>query len=242
MSWKKLSESPNNQVVKKSYDSTITFWKFENGKVWHQWKKLMSADFKSFEIYENNDFIARDKNNVYHAWTKLNKVDRDTFQEVGNSYWKDKNLAFIENETSITPLKGLDSKSFNYIGNGFAFDKDFAYWCGRVIRSCTSPQTLKIVDGSDSLAVDSENVYYESGILKGADVKSWQFLQGGFSRDEKRIFFGSKKLPKVDIETWEHIHRAYSKDKNNVYSMSFIEKDKAPKDWNLEKVIKHYEK
>ena len=242
MSWKKLTDYPEMKVVKPSYDSTIMYWKIENGKVWHQWKKLMKADIDSFEVYESNDFIGRDKDFVYHAWSKLSKVDRETFEEVGDSYWKDKNFAYFEYETSIKPLKGLDASSFKYLENGYAYDKNFAYWFGRVIKNCTSPETLKVVKERDSIAMDSENVYYESAVLKGADIKSWKFLQGGFSRDEKRIFFGSKKLPRVDINTWEHIHGAFSKDKNNVYCMNFIEKDKSPKNWNLERVIKHYEK
>ena len=242
MSWKKLIEFPEQKVEKPSYNSTIVYWKIENGKVWHQWKKLMKADTESFEVEETNDFVARDKNHIYHGWTKLSKADRETFKKVGDSYWKDKNFAYIENETSITPLKGLDSRSFNYLGNGFAFDKDFAYWYGRVIKSCKSPQTLKIVRESDSIAMDTENVYYEGAVLKGADVKSWKFLQGGFSRDKKSVFFGSKNIPRVDIDTWEHIHRTFSKDKHNVYRMNFIEKDKSPQDWDLKRVIKYYEK
>ena len=126
----------------------------------------MKADIESSEIEETSDFVARDRNHIYYGWTKLSKADRETFERIRDSYWKDKNFAYIENKTSVTPLKGLDSSSFSHIGNGFAFDKDFAYWYGRVIKSCTSPHPLKVVCESDSIAMDTENVYYESVSLK----------------------------------------------------------------------------
>ena len=242
MSWKKLIEFPEQKVEKPSYGSTITYWKVENGKVWHQWKKLMKADIESFEVYESNDFIARDKEFVYFAWTKLSKVDRDTFQEVGDSYWKDKNHAYIENEASIKPLKGFDSSSFKYLGNGFALDKSFAYFCGKEINNCNHPATFKVLSENKNFAQDCENIYYESAVLKNADLKSWELLENGFSRDEKRVYFTARKLPKADIKTWEHIHRAYSKDKDRVYCMEQIQEDKSPNDWNKEKVIEHYKK
>lgn len=242
MGWKKLNDFPNQRVIKPSYDSKIIYWKVENGKVWHQWKKLMKADIESFEIYDSNDFIGRDKDFIYHAWTKLTKVDRDTFQEVGDSYWKDKNYAFVEYETSIQPLKGLEIEGFQYLGNGFAHDNSFAYFYGKVIKSCHQPTTLKLISEDQSYARDSENIYYESAVLKNADPKTWKLLGKGFSSDEKRVFFTARKLPKVDINTWEHIYRAYSKDKNHVYCMEQIQEDKPPKDWDIERVKEHYEK
>lgn len=240
MSWRKLTDYPENKVIGKEYG--ITYWKFENGKVWHQWKKLMKADFDSFEVYENNDFMARDKDNIYFAWTKLAKVDRNSFEEVGDSYWKDKNHAYFVNETSIKPLKGLDSKNFNFLGESFAFDNSFAYCDGRVMKSCTNPTTLKLIPNGGSYARDVNNIYFGGAVLKNADIKTWKLLENGFSRDEKSVFFLAKKLPKVDIETWEYIDHVYSKDKNHVYCMNHIKKDKSPKEWNLEKVNEYYEK
>ena len=64
----------------------------------------------------------------------------------------------------------------------------------------------------------------------------------GFLDMRSVSFLVPKKIPKVDINTWEHIHRVFPKNINNVYCISFIEKDKSPKEWDLKRVIKHYEK
>ncbi len=240
MEWKRLVEYPEQKVEKPSYRSTIIYWKIENGKIWHQWKKLMKADIESFEIYTNSDFIARDKDYIYNAWTKLSKVDRDTFCEVGDSYWKDKNYAYMEYETSIRPLKGLDVASFNYLENGYAYDKSFAYYFGKVIKSCNHPTTLEVIKENPYFAKDAENIYYEGAALRNVNIKAWSLLENSFSRDDKRIYFTARKLPKVDINTWEHIYRAYSKDKNNVYCMEQIQNDKNPNEWNKDKVISYY--
>lgn len=241
MNWKKLTDFTDNKIFKPPYN--ITYWKIENGKIWHQWKKLMKADIESFEVHENNDFIARDKNFVYFAWTKLPKVDRDSFEEVENGYWKDKQYAYVEYETSIKPLKGLDVSSFKYIGNGYAYDKNFAYFCGRVIKSCNHPTTLQVIENEEAgfFVKDKENIFYESAMLKNAHLKTWQPIKNGFSKDEKSVYYGAKKLTKVDINTWEHLYRSFSKDKNNVYSMNLIEKDKSPNKWDKQKVMESYE-
>ncbi|MBR0572908.1 MULTISPECIES: DKNYY domain-containing protein [Pasteurellaceae] len=193
MMWKKLTEYPNEKVIDKEFNKII-YWEIQDGKIVHQKRILRSADIETFEIYQSSDtvFIARDKNNIYHAWSKLSKVDRDSFVALGNGYWKDKNVAYIENETSLTQLKGLDAQDFCVLGNGFAYDKNFAYYFGRVIKSCSDPQTLTLVNADDYFAMDSENIFYESGVLKGADKETWKLLGNGFSRDKKSVFFAIK--------------------------------------------------
>ena len=231
--WKKLIDFQNQKVIGVC---NIIFWKIENNKVWHQWKKLTSADVDSFEVYVDNDFIARDKDYVYHAWSKLKKVDRNTFQKAEGPYWKDKNYIYFEYETSLKPLKGLDAKHFVYLDNGYAFDNHYAYYYGRAIKTCKNPQNLEIIKANKTYAKDNENVYYDGASLPNVDVATWQLLGNGYSKDKKRIYYGSKKLPRVDMDTWEHISHTYSKDKNRVYHMFLVEKDANPDDWNAEKV------
>ncbi|MFN3138911.1 MAG: DKNYY domain-containing protein [Allomuricauda sp.] len=240
MSWQKLIELPEQKVERPSYGSTIIYWKIEDGKIWHQWKKLSSADIESFEIYEDKDFIARDKNHIYHGWSKMTKIDRNTFEKVVEPYWTDKNYAYCEHEDSLKPLKGMDASSFTYLENGFAYDKYYAYYYGSHIKSCLHPTTLKVVKENNLFARDKENIYFETAVLKNVDIKEWRLLTDCFSSDGKSIFYTARKLPKVDVNTWEHLYKAYSKDKNRVYCMELIEKDKSPKDWNKAKIIEHY--
>ncbi|HIE41184.1 MAG TPA: hypothetical protein EYP80_00815, partial [Candidatus Aenigmarchaeota archaeon] len=204
MSWKKLTDFPDNKVIGKEYN--ITYWKIENNKIWHQWKKLMSADIESFEIYENTYFIARDKNYIYHAWSKLSKINRNTFKKAEGPYWKDENFVYFEYETSLKPLKGLDAKSFKYLENGFAYDKNYAYYYGTYIRSCKQPTTLEVLTENNFFAKDAENIYFESAALKNADLESWKLLKNSYSKDKKSIYFMKHKLPKVDLKTWERIY------------------------------------
>jgi len=232
--WKKLTDFPNQKVIGKTYK--IIFWKIENNKIWHQWKKLTSADTTSFEVYVDTDFIARDKDFIYHAWSKLKKIDRNTFKKAEGPYWKDKNHIYFEYETSFKPLKGLDAMSFVYLDNGYAYDKHFAYYYGRAIKTCKYPQSLEIVKANNLYAKDKENVYYDGGSLPNVDVATWQLLDNGYSKDKKRIYYAAKKLPRVDMDTWVHISNTYSKDIKRVYNMFWVEKDANPDDWDSEKV------
>jgi len=236
MSWKELIEFPDEKVIGKEHN--ITYWKIENNKIWHQWKKLVSADVESFEVYESTDFIARDKTHIYHAWSKLKQIDRSTFQKAEGPYWKDKNYIYFEYETSLKPLKGLDATSFKYLDNGFAYDKNYAYYYGTYIRSCKRPSTLEIIKENSLFAKDIDNIYFEGATLKNVDIESWKLLKECYSQDKKSIYYMKHKLPRVDLKTWEHIHKTYSKDKNHVYHMAWIEKDAIPEEWNKEKVMK----
>lgn len=50
MSWKKLADLPGQKVIG-TYGSEL--WALRAAKVWHQGRKLATADAASFEIFEN---------------------------------------------------------------------------------------------------------------------------------------------------------------------------------------------
>lgn len=238
MGWIKLTEIPNQRVDDKEYD--INYWRIEDGYIWHQDRKLRKADVETFEVRDNEDqeFIARDKNSVYHGWSTVTSIDRKTFEEVANGYWKDKNNVYCEHETSIKPIKGMDPKNFKFIGGPYARDSKFAYYAGRVIKSCENPMGLQLMREDDCwTAGDKEKVYYDGAEIKGADFDSWEKVQGAFSKDNKSIFYGSKKLPQANLENWDIIEGSYSSDEKNVYDMHLKLKKADPKSWEL---IDHY--
>lgn len=232
--WVKLKSLPGQKIDNQCYG--FNYWKIEDGDVWHQEKKLRKADAESFEIREDNSqiFIARDKNYIFHAWTLEKTIDRDTFEEIGNGYWKDCNFAYFEHETSIKPLKGKDSKSFKYVGGPYARDSRFAYYCGRVLKNCKNPLDLKMMVPDDPWYVgDGELIYYDGAEIRGADYLSWRLIEEGFSRDKNTIYFGSKKLPRVNISDWKIVERLYSSDGKSLYHMHIKIKGADPATWEF---------
>ncbi len=234
MGWLKLKEAPEQKIDSKEYG--FNYWKIEDGYVWHQGRKLRKADPESFEVRSDHSqiFIARDKNNVFHAWSLMKNIDRDTFEEIANGYWVDKNLAYCEHETSIKPLKGKDVGNFKFIGGPYARDSIFAYYGGRALRNCANPLNLKLMTSDDCWYVgDGCAVYYDGAEIKGVDSSSWKKLKGGFSCDNKNVYFGSKKLPSVKLDTWKTINGSYSRDEKNVYCMNLKLKEADPSTWTF---------
>src|SRR3954453_5997747 len=104
-------------------------WEIRDSKVLHQGKPLRNADPDTFEIRDDEQtFLARDRSHVYHAWTMQKSVDRATFESLGDRYYKDKNQAYLEYETSLKPLKGQEVKHFLVLGNGYARDSVYGYY------------------------------------------------------------------------------------------------------------------
>jgi len=222
MTWTKLIDLPDRRMPT-DYNPNKSYWEVIDGKVVHQGRPNRTADVESFELLDGSDFVARDKNYVYHAWSTLKSVDRDTFEYVGDGYFRDKTLAYCEYETSIKPLKGSTVEGFKVLGNSYARDKNLAYYCGRAIVKCTSPMTLELVEQTGHhpifAAKDAVSCYYEGAQLKDADPNTWVMGENGFSTDANGVYFGSKRLGKVHPKNWKRLKRPYSTDGKNVYWM-----------------------
>lgn len=232
--WVKLTSLPGQKVDNAKYG--FNYWRIENGVVWHQRWCLKKADPASFEVREDYSqiYIGRDINHVFYAKTLVSEIDRDTFRAVENGYWIDRHHAYCEHETSITPLKGNDASHFKYIGGPYARDSVFAYYGGRVLKTCTAPLKLQLLAGADSwYAGDQTRIWFDGSELVGVDFESWEHIDRGFSKDKKAVYFGSKRLPGVKPESWERLEGTYSRDRASVYYMWFKIKGADPKSWKL---------
>ncbi len=232
MGWVRLSSIPGQKVDSREY--VFNYWKIADGSVWHQKRRLKNADPASFEVRKDYSqvFIARDINHIFHGWSLVPKIDRNTFREVGNGYWIDRHRAYCEHETSITPLKGEDVSHFKYIGGPYARDSVFAYYAGRVMKTCIEPLKLQLMDHENVwYAGDKKKIFHDGAEIAGVDFESWTLIKGGFSKDKKAVYFGSKPLPRVKLESWEQLGGTYSRDQLSVYQMYFKIIGADPRSW-----------
>ena len=226
MHWVRLSLLPEAKSFNKDHPDSLD-WEIRDGSVWFQGRnQLRNADSDSFEFLDDeHTFIARDCNHVFHASSKVTALDVATFESLGDRYYRDKDLVYLEYETSIKPLKGRDVANFSVLGNGYARDSVHGYFWGTPIRKCVHPLALEVipdgVDTAEGYARDDQLVYYEGAALKDVDVATWQLLPLGFSRDAKSVFHGASRLPRVRVGSWQYLERAYSKDEKTVYLMQF---------------------
>jgi hypothetical protein len=239
MIWKKLSSFPDQRIIG---NYGIEFWAIRENKVWHQGRKLTNANYETFEIFDNQNFIARDQSYIYHGWSRLPKIDRDSFTKTG-TYWTDKNSVYFEHETSLKILKDSDAKSFRYLGGSYGADDHSAWYYGSKLKSCTNSSSLVVVKNNELYAKDDNTVYFDGKTLDGVDASQWTILNtDSYSSDGKNVYFAERKLPRVDIKSWQHIYKTCSKDKNHVFHMNFIEKDIFSETFDKYQAIKIYER
>ena len=227
MSWVRLVDLPGARVVHERFRD-IVYWEVRDGAVWHQGRKLRSADVASFEVRRDaHPFLGRDASQLFHAWQTLKQVDRASFEVLSDGYCRDARLAYAEYETSLRPLKGQTVEGFAVLGNGYARDALHGYYCGTPLRACQAPLTLEVPhqDVHEGwplpFAVDRDQVYFEAAALPGVDRATWRLLDRGFSRDGRSAFYCAKKLPRVHIESWELLDGSYSRDDRSVWTMFF---------------------
>ena len=237
MNWISIAKLAQMKPSTESHGN-LAYWESRDGIVYHQNRKIRKANVDTFEILMDEDsFLARDDKHIYHAWSLKKSIDRDSFEALGDFYYRDQNSAYAEFETSLKPLKGNDPDSFATLGCGYARDSSHGYFWGKPLRSCTSPMTLKVVESNDEkimdYAMDSDFVYCESAALKNVDLDTWQPRVRGFSIDKNTVFYCNHSLAKVDPPSWQHITSCYSRDKNNVYHMARRIKKASPENWKL---------
>ena len=237
MNWIPISKLAEMGLTK-GLVGNLAYWETKDGAVYHQNRKLRKACVATFEVLADEySFVARDRENIYHAWSLVKAADRDTFEALGDFYFRDKLSAYAEFETSLKPLKGQDPASFTNLGSGYARDSSHGYFWGKPLRKCESPMTLKVIESRDDktmdYAMDSELVYCEAAALKGADLDSWQPRSRGFSLDRNTVFYCADRLAKADPHSWQHVSRCFSKDDNYVFYMNRRIKDAQSKSWVL---------
>lgn len=236
MTWIRLTDLPEQRLPNR-YDHSCSYWEIVDGKVVHQRRINRFADVDSFEVLDGSDFVARDKRYVYCGWSTLKSIHRDSFEPLGDGYYRDRSLGYCEFETSIRPLKGNTVEGLKVLGAGYVRDVRYAYYGGRVIAKCTSPMTFErvILPDRPSLPVarDDRHCYLEGAQLNGADPGTWVILDKGFSKDATQVFSFARRIGRVHPDNWRHLGGLYSTDGKTVYCMHFRMPDADVKSFEL---------
>ena len=134
------------------------------------------------------------------------KMNCETFEHVIGSWYKDKeNVYFYKDNNSM------------YIG----FE----------VIDGINPETVKPLGEKSQIYYmsDGKNIYiqrgfYMDGIIENANIKKFEILENGYSKDNKKVYYLSKELKNFDIKTFrsypEMIRSSVeynAKDKNNYY-------------------------
>ncbi len=162
--------------------------------------KIKDADGKSFKIFKEDIWYAKDNDHVFYHGQILKGAIAKTFIPVVID--KSKNPIFWKDESGV-------------------------FYLGKKIESA-NPVTFQPIKGC--YAHDDKNVYFCNLLIENADPNKFKLLNENIADDGVNIFIIDKqsKIP-VDIESFEVIksdnNDNYCKDKNNVYAVFFSQMD-----------------
>ena len=192
----------------------MTRYKKDKNNLYFKWKKVKGANPDDIEIIENN-FI-KIKNTLYkisnfegkEAEIEPLSVDADTFEEIDNNYYRDKNHVYFYKDGNLQKLKNTNVKNF------------------------------KMLKESSDFGKDQSNIYYKGYKLEQVDKDSFEILDeaydGSIIKDKKGIYILTEKNNEIKInkisENQNNIdfnsfieitNNPYIfKDKNSVYTLN----------------------
>jgi len=154
-----------------------------------KYSELDSTDYESFEVIDNdiNSDLAKDKYHVFHGTYILKGADPNTFKQVRNYFWKDKNYIFlVRYGKSDCQINQADPTSFKALDNNL--------W-----------------------ASDRNNIYYGFDKLNNVNLKSFVPIDEDWGKDNKNCFWHNDMLDSIDINSIKVLSHDYIKDNRKVY-------------------------
>ena len=193
---------------------SMTRYKKDKNNLYFKWKKVKGANPDDIEIIENN-FI-KIKNTLYKISNFEGKeveieplsVDADTFEEIDNNYYRDKNHVYFYKDGNLQKLKNTNVKNF------------------------------KMLKESSDFGKAQSNIYYKGYKLEQVDKDSFEILDeaydGSIVKDKNGIYILTEKNNEIKInkisENQNNIdfnsfieitNNPYIfKDKNSVYTLN----------------------
>ena len=237
-----------NEIYLKDKKNVYEISVNDNDKVKVEPIKNLNIDVATFEdIFGGLNY--KDKNSVYYVDENNEKVSLKTLKGADPATFefgiisKDKNSVFIGNQK----LKGVSSKGFEVLNDSLDFVKDYknVYYLDRESDGITYKVKVLDTKGVDipsfEFLGDSYNKYYrdKNNIyllndrddkmklekLAGANLKTFEIMDGNFARDDKNLYIFEYKVDGIDPKTFEALNYEMIKDKNGVYFLENISEE-----------------
>lgn len=190
----------------------------KNGKIYYKWihggnwtsenTLLKNADAETFKSIDNNInvHLGKDKNHVYKDASILEHADPNTFEQVKEYYWKDKNNVYL------LQFGGTDCKIKH-----------------------ANPKTFKVIKNYH-WTIDSNNVYYQFDQLIKVNPKKFIAIDDDWGKDDSYYYYHNLRVDSLDYKTAEIVSPYYIKDQYRVFFRDTIVKDANPKTFKADGV------
>lgn len=213
----------------------------ENGKVYYSdlirrytqtpdLIEIKDVDFDTFETIDTHtpkEEFAKDKDHIFFAG-KIADIDKNTFEEISDFYFKDKNFVYYVERVGISyTLKRVDADvvSFKvFVASGldsYTLDKNNVYYNGEIIKGVkpdsfgfvSTPEEVSRMGGKGGPDMtkfyikDSDHIIYRGKIVYGADVKSFSTIYTGgyfqeYGKDKSHVYYQNSLIDDADPNTF----------------------------------------
>lgn len=139
------------------------------------------------------------KKGFTHPQFPTYKMNCETFEHIIGSWYKDKEDVYFYKDVNsmyvgFEVIDGMDPEKVKPIG-----------------------ESLEIYYISDGKKIYVQKGFYMAGIIENVNMKTFEILENGYSKDSKKVYYLTTELENPDVKTFKVLNKFYAKDKNNVY-------------------------
>lgn len=177
------------------------------------------------ETFEKIDFRWSKDDRHYFFYYRPAAIDYPTFEVLNENFAKDKNRIYLLKSFELLAAPAIDAPSARAWNERYAADKenvyDFQeYRDGQEVDSLIAISykggDFRIIE-KDYILFD-DKVVYDGVEIENADVATFQFVKGYYTKDRYQVYCAGKSIEGADPGTFEVFeYLIYSKDKNHVY-------------------------
>ncbi len=184
-----------------------------DGKVYHKWihggnwtkeySLVKDADAKTFTTIKHNinTDLGKDKNHVFIDAVILEHADPNTFEQIKEYYWRDKNNVYIVRYGyTDARIKGADPKTFTIMKNEWARDKHNIYYQYDKLQNVNSKEFTAI---DDDWGKDDRHYYYHELRVEALDYNTAEIVSAYYIKDKHHVFYQDTIVADANPKTFK---------------------------------------
>jgi hypothetical protein len=190
--------------------------------------EIEGADVSTFEILDEAQVYARDKNQVYFHGHPIPGADSATFELLESPYSRDKNHVYVSDV-----IHSNDPANFEFVNGYLMRDSEHIYWSQEIISD--DPSNLIIIDdlGFYTYWKDSKNIFINGSPIEAANIETFEIIADAYSHDATYVFYHTEIISQADVTTFEVLEPPYAKDNTAVFWMEQILPNADPQSFRI---------
>lgn len=174
--------------------------------------EIEGADVSTFEILDESQQYAIDKNHVYFNGFIIPDGDPTTFEVLESYYSRDKNHVYISGTVFTN-----DPANFEIVYGYIMRDSEHIYWSDTIISD--DPTNIEIIEdlGFYTYWKNSTNIFINGSPIEDASMDTFEPIADAYSHDDTYIFYGDEILPQADVTSFQVLESPYTKDNTHVF-------------------------